>query len=99
MVTTESRVKAARRVGRDGLALGQDASARRRPQTASVARTYTAPTPHELLAATLASCVSTMIVLYAQRPGWDLGDLHVAVDYDADSTLSEVRITVRVPMA
>ena len=31
--------------------------------------TDTAPRPHELLAATLASCVSTMIVLYAQRQG------------------------------
>ena len=36
--------------------------------------TDTAPTPHELLAAALASCVSTMIVLYAQRRGWDFGE-------------------------
>jgi organic hydroperoxide reductase OsmC/OhrA len=49
--------------------------------------TDTAPSPHELLAAMLASCVSTMIVLYAQRREWDLGDFRVDVDYDADTTV------------
>jgi putative redox protein len=48
--------------------------------------TDTAPTPHELLAATLASCVSTMIVLYARNRDWSLGDVRVDVDYDADVT-------------
>jgi putative redox protein len=59
--------------------------------------TDTAPTPHELLAATLASCVSTMIVLYAQRRDWDLGDVRVDVDYDADTTPRRVEVTIHLP--
>jgi putative redox protein len=57
----------------------------------------TAPAPHELLAATLASCVSTMIVLYAQRRGWDLGNVHVDVVYDADVTPRTAEVTVHLP--
>ncbi len=59
--------------------------------------TDTAPTPHELLAAALASCVSTMIVLYAQRRGWDLGELDVDVDYNADITPRHVELTIHLP--
>ena len=39
----------------------------------SLGGTDTAPTPHELLAATLAACVSTMMVVYAQRHDWHSG--------------------------
>ncbi|HEY6960942.1 MAG TPA: OsmC family protein [Gaiellaceae bacterium] len=42
----------------------------------------TAPAPHELLAAALAGCVSTTLVMYARRKGWELGDVQVDVDYD-----------------
>lgn len=63
----------------------------------SLGGTDSGPAPHELLAATLASCVSTMIVLYAQRREWDLGDVAVAVDYDADTTPRRVEITVHLP--
>jgi putative redox protein len=66
-------------------------------EPASLGGTDTAPTPHELLAATLASCVSTMIVLYAQRRDWDLGDLQVDVRYDADTTPRAVDMTVHLP--
>lgn len=59
--------------------------------------TDTAPTPHELLAATLASCVSTMIVLYARNRDWSLGDVRVDVDYDADVTPRRVDVTVHLP--
>jgi putative redox protein len=59
--------------------------------------TDTAPTPHELLAATLASCVSTMIVLYARSRDWELGDVRVDVDYDADATPRRVEVTVHLP--
>ena len=41
------------------------------------------PAPHELLAATLASCIATMIAMYAQNRGWDIGETAVEVDYDA----------------
>ena len=43
------------------------------------------PAPHELLAATLASCVATMVAMYAQNRDWDIGETSVEVDYDPDS--------------
>ena len=39
------------------------------------------PTPLELLAASLASCVAVTLELYARRKGWDLGTLSVQVRY------------------
>jgi putative redox protein len=45
-----------------------------------------APAPHELLPAALASCISTTLVMYARTKGWDLGEVSVAVDYDNQST-------------
>ena len=63
----------------------------------SLGGTDTAPAPHELLAATLASCVSTMIVLYAQRRDWELGDVQVDVNYDADTTPRHVEVTIHLP--
>jgi putative redox protein len=44
-----------------------------------------APAPHELLPAALASCVATTLVMYARTKGWDLGTVSVAVDYDNES--------------
>ena len=63
----------------------------------SLGGTDAGPAPHELLAATLASCVSTMIVLYAQRKEWDLGDVRVDVEYDADVTPRRVEVAVHLP--
>lgn len=45
-----------------------------------------APAPHELLPAAVASCVSTTVLMYARTKGWDLGDVTVRVDYDPRST-------------
>ena len=59
--------------------------------------TDTAPTPHELLAATLASCVSTMLALYARSRDIDLAELRVDVDYDADASPRHVEITIHLP--
>jgi putative redox protein len=39
------------------------------------------PSPQELLAASLASCTAVTIEMYAQRKGWDLGDVEVACEY------------------
>jgi putative redox protein len=55
------------------------------------------PAPHELLAATLASCVATMIAMYAQNRGWDIGETAVAVDYDPDSSPRRFAIDVHLP--
>ena len=63
----------------------------------SLGGTDTAATPHELLAAALASCVSTMIVLYAQNRDWELGDVSVDVGYDADATPRRVEVVVHLP--
>jgi putative redox protein len=45
-----------------------------------------APSPHELLPAALASCISTVLVMYGRTKGWDLGDVDVDVEYDNAST-------------
>jgi putative redox protein len=45
-----------------------------------------APAPHELLPAAVASCISTTLVMYARTKGWDLGEVTVDVDYDHRST-------------
>lgn len=39
------------------------------------------PSPQELLAAALASCTAITMEMYAQRKGWDVGDVEVACDY------------------
>lgn len=59
--------------------------------------TDTGPAPHELMAAMLAACASTMIVLYAQQRGWHLGDVQVEVRYDADVTPRQVEMAVHLP--
>jgi putative redox protein len=58
----------------------------------SLGGTDTAPTPQQLLAAALASCVSTTIQMYAARKQWDVGDAHVEVCYDAECTEFEVAV-------
>jgi putative redox protein len=57
----------------------------------------TAPAPHELLPATLASCISSMIVLYALRKQWDLGEIRVDVVYDHESEPRRFDVTVHLP--
>jgi putative redox protein len=42
-----------------------------------------APSPQELLAASLASCTATTMEMYAKRKGWDLGDLEVEARFSA----------------
>src|SRR4051812_7851096 len=41
----------------------------------------TGPSPQELLAASLAACTSITMAMYAQRKGWDIGDVEVECDY------------------
>ena len=41
-----------------------------------------APSPQELLAASLASCTAITIEMYAKRKGWEIGDITVDVDYE-----------------
>ena len=53
-----------------------------------------APAPHELLPAALASCISTVLVMYARTREWDLGDVSVDVDYDQRATPRRFDVTV-----
>ncbi len=55
------------------------------------------PAPHELLAAMLASCISTMIVLYARARDWGLDDVRVEVSYDSEATPRHVEVRVHLP--
>ena len=55
------------------------------------------PAPHELLAAMLASCVATMISMYAQTRDWDIGEIAVDVDYDSESVPHRVTLDVHLP--
>jgi putative redox protein len=41
-----------------------------------------APNPQELLAASLASCTAITMEMYAERKGWDIGEVVVDVDYE-----------------
>ena len=63
----------------------------------SLGGTDTGPAPHELLPATLASCISTMIALYAQRKEWELGEVRVDVDYDYESEPRRFDVTIHLP--
>jgi putative redox protein len=57
------------------------------------------PTPTELLAASLASCTATTIEMYADRKGWDLGQVEVTADFTkatADSP-ARFRVDIRSP--
>ena len=45
-----------------------------------------APSPHELLPAAVAACISTTLVMFARRKGWALEDVEVEVEYDHKST-------------
>jgi putative redox protein len=55
-----------------------------------------APAPHELFPAALASCISTTMVMYARTKGWELGDVEVHVDYDHVSTPRRFEIAIRL---
>jgi putative redox protein len=59
--------------------------------------TDTAPAPHELLAAMVAACVSTMISMYARARGWALDSLSVDVAYDPETTPRHAEVIVHLP--
>ena len=59
--------------------------------------TDTAPAPHELLPAMIASCVSTMIGVYARARHWVLDDAWVEVTYDSDATPRHAQVAVHLP--
>jgi len=56
------------------------------------------PSPQELLAVSLASCTAITIEMYADRKGWDLGDVVVDVDYEPAQRGSPTRFVMRVKL-
>ena len=57
--------------------------------------TDTGPSPSRLVAAALAACTAITCEMYAERKGWDLGDVTVDVDIDYERHRIE-RATVRL---
>ena len=57
------------------------------------------PNPQELLAASLASCSAITMEMYAQRKGWEIGEVVVDVDYEPSQRGSPTKfsLTVRLP--
>jgi len=54
------------------------------------------PSPHELLPAALAACVTVTLVQYGRTKGWDLGEVTVDVEYDKASTPRRVETLIRL---
>jgi putative redox protein len=54
------------------------------------------PSPHELLPAALAGCISTHVVMYARTKEWELGDVTVAVDYDPGAAPRRFDVEIRL---
>jgi putative redox protein len=54
------------------------------------------PSPEELLAASLASCSAITMEMYADRKGWDIGDLEVNVDYEPAQRGSPTKFAMQV---
>jgi putative redox protein len=57
------------------------------------------PTPTELLAASLAGCTAVTIEMYADRKGWDLGDVEVTADFTeaTSDTPAKFEVDIRSP--
>ena len=57
------------------------------------------PNPQELLAASLASCSAITMEMYANRKGWDIGEVIVDVDYEPAQRGSPTKfqMTVKLP--
>ena len=51
-------------------------------EPADAGGTNAGPSPTRLLAASLASCTAITIEMYAERKGWDIEGLEVAVDFE-----------------
>ena len=54
------------------------------------------PSPQELLAASLASCTAITMEMYAQRKGWDVGEITVDVEYEPAQRGSPTRFKMAV---
>lgn len=58
----------------------------------------TGPRPTQLLASSLAGCTAITIELYAERKGWELPTLEVAVDMQSDDARMPTHFAVEVTL-
>jgi putative redox protein len=83
--------------------LEQDVEVRRHHVTADEPKDHggddSGPSPQELLAASLASCTAITMEMYAQRKGWDVGDITVDVDYEPAQRGSPTRFRMVVELS
>ena len=56
------------------------------------------PSPQDLLAGSLAGCTAITMEMYAQRKGWDIGDVAVHVDYEPAQRGSPTRFRMTVDL-
>jgi putative redox protein len=56
------------------------------------------PSPQELLAASLASCTAVTMAMYAERKGWEIGEVAVDVDYEPAQRGSPTRFKMDIRM-
>ncbi len=56
------------------------------------------PSPQQLLAASLASCSAITMEMYANRKGWDIGEVVVDVDYEPAQRGSPTKFQMRVKL-
>jgi putative redox protein len=54
------------------------------------------PNPQELLAASLASCSAITMEMYANRKGWNIGEVVVDVDYEPAQRGSVTKFVMKV---
>ena len=60
--------------------------------------TDTGPRPTQLLAASLASCTAITIEMYADRKGWEVGQVEVEVDVEYDGLVpSTFAVALKLP--
>ncbi len=82
--------------------LQQDVAIRDHRITADEPRAHggedSGPSPQELLAASLASCTAITMEMYAQRKGWDVGEMTVDVDYEPAQRGSPTRFVMAVSL-
>ena len=87
---------------RAGDRLKQDVSIREHRLTADEPREHggddSGPSPQELLAASLASCTAITMEMYAERKGWDVGEITVDVEYEPAQRGSPTRFVMNVEM-
>lgn len=67
-------------------------------EPAAAGGTDTGPSPTRLVAAGLASCIAVTMEMYADRKGWDVGQVEVDVDVEyRDASPLSFTVTLRLP--